>query len=84
LISQGGFDFVLRGFALKGTYGHGREFQRLEEGKDNRIRLFLADAKSLISENFKNLLAALLFLEEAIIHLIILGFADQNMPGGGD
>lgn len=33
LISQGGFDFVLGGFALEGTYGHGNEFQRWKGSK---------------------------------------------------
>jgi hypothetical protein len=38
----------------------------------------------LITEDFEDLFAALFFLEQAIVHLIILGFADQDMPWGGN
>lgn len=46
LISQGGFDFILGGFALEGTYGHVNEFQRWKgtkiSGFDQPRRVFLA------------------------------------------
>jgi hypothetical protein len=56
----------------------------LKEGKDKGQRPTLVGQAGLVSEDFEDLFAALFLLEKAIIHLIILGFANQNMPGSGD
>ena len=56
----------------------------MEGGKDKRFRSTSAGFLGLISQDFENLFAALLLLEESVIDLIVLGFANQDMPGGGD
>ena len=56
----------------------------MEEDKDKRFRSTSAGFLGLISQDFENLFAALLLLEESVIDLIVFGFAYQDMPGGGD